>query len=576
MSDEVAQIKARVDIVDLIGSYLSLKRAGRNFVACCPFHQEKTPSFYVSPDRQSFHCFGCQKGGDVFTFVMEHENLTFREALEKLAPQAGVALDTNPNFKQDREREKKWTKLLNCAGHYFRKNFLSPQGQIARDYLKKRGFSDATIEQYKIGYAPQAWDGFIQHAKSKGFQMADLVTMGLARKKDQDRYYDFFRHRVMFPVRNAQGHLVAFGGRVLDGSEPKYMNSPETPLFNKSRTLFNFTIAKEMSKEHQHFLMMEGYTDVMMATQFNLGPAVATLGTAMTEEHMRILKRMDLPLYLVYDGDRAGQQAMERALPFILKLGIEAKAICLPSGQDPADFLLSSENWAERWQALKDASLDVFDYKMETLIKLQGIEQPEHKVSIAKAMLKDLKLNRDPIRKGVYLKSMADRLDVGLSDLEEQLNLTEKKEVVNLQFQKPSAHFKKDAPFYLLAVTLVEKYDFVTPLEELSNLPFYSSPTAKVLEKWLDAHASPGAVSHDMVMGKLTDTEKEIFSEARVAELPMEREEIKALFEEKLKAWTNDKQSLEHINGQIRQAEKEGNFEELSRLMKLKASALQK
>jgi DNA primase len=315
---------------------------------------------------------------------------------------------------------------------------------------------------------------------------------------------------------------------------------------------------------------------VMMAIQFNLGPAVATLGTAMTEEHMRALKRFDLPIYLVYDGDRAGRQAMERALPFILKLGLEAKAITLPQGQDPADFLLNTEDWPAKWQELKDSSLDVFDYKMEMLIQEKGIEQSEHKVSIAKTMLSDLKLNRDPIRKGVYLKSMADRLDVGVKDLEEQLNLSEKKEVVNLQFQKPSTHFKKDAPFYLLAVTLVDKFDFVTPLEELNNLPFYSSPTAKVLEKWLDAHATPGAVSHDLVMAKLTEIEREIFSEARIAELPMELDDIKALFEEQLKAWTNDKQSLDQISGQIKKAEKEGNFEEVTRLVKLKANALKK
>jgi DNA primase len=577
MGDEISQIKTRLDIVDLISSYITLKRSGRNFTACCPFHQEKTPSFFVSPDRQSFHCFGCQKGGDIFSFLMEHENINFREALERLASQAGVTLDQDPNFQQNREKEKRWTRLLNCAGHFFRQNYLSDQGKVAREYMEKRGFSQETIDTYKIGYAPDGWSSFIDHAKSKGYTEDELVLLGLARRNDKGHHYDFFRHRVMFPVRNAQGQVIAFGGRVLDQSEPKYMNSPETPLFNKRRTLFNFTIAKEMSKEHGHFLMMEGYTDVMMATQFNLGPAVATLGTAMTEEHVRLIKRFDLPLYLVYDGDRAGRQAMERALPFILKLGLEAKAISLPKGFDPADFLLNTEDWQNTWKNMVSESSDVFDFKLKKLIEEKGIEEVEHKVDIAKIMLNDLQLNKDIIRQGVYLDSMSEKLGVDRQDLEEQLKIKQKEKIKSTTLQRQhKTHFKKDAPFFLLALCLIEKFDFVTALEELSQLPFFSSPTAGVLEKWLKAHAQPGSLSHDMFMEKLTEREKDIFKEARVTEIPTDMDQAKLLYEEKLQQWTGSKPSLDSLNQKIKNAEKSGDMEELMKLMKEKSELIKK
>ena len=569
--DEIAQIKANIDIVDFIGSYISIKRSGRNFVACCPFHQEKTPSFHIKSDRQSFHCFGCQKGGDIFTFLMEFESLSFIDALERLAAQAGVTLQNKTNISKDRELEKTWTKLLNFAGHYFRAQFNGNAGDEARTYMSKRGFTQATLDEFKIGFAPDSWDHFVQAARQKGYNETDLITMGLAKKSEKGQVYDFFRNRVMFPARNNQGQVVAFGGRVMDKSEPKYLNSPETPLFNKSKTLFNFHRARSQLREHGHFLLMEGYTDVMMAQQFNLGPAIATLGTAMTEDHIRIIRRHDVPLYLVYDADKAGRNAMERALPFVLKLGLNTRAITLPNGQDPADFLLLNPNWPELWTQLQGESKDVFDYKLHALINQKGLDQHENKIAIAKIMMKDLELNRDPLRESVYLDSIANHLQIQRDDLEQQLNnkRKEKTSPVNLLLHQIKNNFKKDAPYYLLSVCLAEP-GYRAQLDELNHLPFLSSVCAAVLKKWLDAHQHKGEIAHATFEEQLNEVEHEIFSHARHQELP-DSHDYASFFEEKLQQWLRDKSSLDEINRQIKDAEARGDHTQLAELLKIKS-----
>jgi DNA primase len=572
--DEVAQIKANIDIVDFIGSYLSIKRSGRHFVACCPFHQEKTPSFYINGDRQSYHCFGCQKGGDIFTFLMEFESFSFKDALERLAVQAGVQLQNSGASAKDRELEKTWKKLLNFAGHYFRTQFNGELGAVARAYMSQRGFTQSTLDEFKIGYAPDSWDSLYQAALRKGFKEQDLLTMGLIKKNDRGQVFDFFRHRVIFPVRNNQGQVVAFGGRVLDKSEPKYLNSPETPLFNKSKTLFNFNGAREKLREHGHFLLMEGYTDVMMAHQFNLGPALATLGTAMTEDHIRMIRRHDSPLYLVYDADRAGRSAMERALPFVLKLGLNARAIALPNGQDPADFLLQNQDWGALWEQLKTESKDVFDYKLCSIISQRDMDQHENKIAIAKIMLKDLELNRDPLREGVYLDSIAEHLHISREDLEQQL-LNKRKD--KFKAQELNVHhlqlsFKKDAPYYLLSICLAEA-GYRAQLDEMKDLPFYSSASATVLQKWLDAHQHDGEIAHAQFEPKLSPVELEIFSHARHQDLP-EHDQYPSFFEEKCQQWLGDKNSLDEINRHIKEAEAESNIGRLKELLELKTKSI--
>lgn len=573
MGDEVAQIKSRIDIVDFIGSYVKLKKSGSNHVGLCPFHHEKSPSFNVSSNRQAYHCFGCQASGDIFSFVMAHENMDFRQALEKLAIVAGVELKQGKRSKVSFQKEKQWRKLLNLAGHFFRETFLSHEGQQAREILTSRGFSKATLDSFKIGFAPDAWSRLCDRALAKGFSKEDLVTMGLARKSEKGGVYDFFRNRIMFPVRNPQGQVIAFGGRVIDDSVPKYMNTPETPFFNKSRTLFNFNEAKNQLSEQGFFLMMEGYTDVMMVTQYNLGPALATLGTAMTEEHLRMLKRYDAPLYLVYDSDRAGQKAMEKALPYVLKLGINARAITLPDGEDPAVFFRHVEKSESLWPELKANSVDLFEYKLKALIKERGMEQTESKVAIAKEMIKELRLNRDEIREGLYLDVMAKELNIHRVDLLRQLNHEKEIEpTVNLKPKLVIHSFRKDPAYFLLCLAMVDG-GYRTRLDELATIPKGHQVTSQVLKKWLNAHSHEGDIAHVHFEASLNDLEKDVFRQARIEELPESRE-LPNFFDEKLKQWQGSKMKLIEINERISQAEAEGDQETLIALLKAKSEAL--
>jgi DNA primase catalytic core len=493
---------------------------------------------------------------------MAYENLPFVDALKHLAKQAGVELaPPTPQAQEAFAKSKIWQKAMNVAGHYFREKFLSDQGQAARQYMEQRGFTQDTLDFYKIGYAPETWDGLIQHAKSHGIDLDTLHQVGLVKLKDPQQGFDFFRNRIMFPVRNAQGKVVAYGGRVLDNSEPKYLNSPETQLFNKSQTLFNYHHAKELQREFKHFIMMEGYTDVMMAQQFNLGPCVATLGTAMTEDHVRLLKRHDLPLYLVYDADQAGQRAMERSLPFFLKYGIETKALTLPEKMDPADFLLSQSDYAEQWQQLLKNSPDIFTFKLERLIAEKG-ESIDAKVTISQELCHDLQSCRDPVRTDAYLRLLAKRLDSDIDALKKKLNLlqapTQSISQANLQSKLPSSNINRDAIFHLLAICLVE-YGYTTEIEENPNLYLPDTENAVVLKKWIDFGASgnfESSPSHDEFRAGLKTNETEIFNAANglFHKLEIEKADYEGFFKENLSKLIEISQALKSNTESLQKA----------------------
>jgi len=558
------EVKRRLDIVEIISSYVPLKKQSRDFVACCPFHQEKSPSFHVSPDRQAYYCFGCHASGDVISFVMNFENLPFSDALKQLAKQAGVTLEApTPATQQAFDQSKIWQKAMNVAGHYFRENFLSEMGKEAREYMNKRGFTEDTLSFYKIGYAPDRWDGLIQHAQQKGVALSTLHKMGLAKMKDGQQGFDFFRHRIMFPVRNAQNRVVAFGGRVLDNSEPKYLNSPETPLFIKSQILFNYPHAKELQREFKHFIMMEGYTDVMMAHQFKLGPCVATLGTAMSEDHVRLIKRHDLPLYLVYDADQAGQRAMERSLPFFLKYGVETRAITLPEKMDPAEFLLTQSDHQKQWKAFLKNSPDIFSFKLERLIAEKG-ESIDAKVQISSELCHDLKSCRDPVRLNAYLKLLSKRLDTDIQAMQSKILQiqapTQSISAADLQTKLPQANVSRDPIFHLLAICLAE-YGYTTEIEENPNLFLPDTDNARVLKKWINFGANgnyKACPSHDEFRQSLaTKSDIDIFNAANglFHRLEIAKNDYESFFQENLNKLIKISQALKANAENLKQAQ---------------------
>lgn len=355
-----------VDLVKLVGETVPLKKAGRRYVGLCPFHSEKSPSFGVDPAKQFFYCFGCKKGGNAIDFVIERDRVDFRTALEELADWAGVEL---PKFKGDGDRGDRFQRLrdaCSAAAEVYRKLLASPEGKIAREYLLGRGFTQETFDRFGLGFAPDAWDTLARHGLNRKFGEDILLEAGLLKQGDRGRY-DTFRGRVIFPIRDEQGRPVAFGGRVLPGSDSpaKYLNSPETPLFSKSKILFGLDVAKREVLSTKTAVVFEGYADAAMAHQHGIGNAVAVLGTALTPEHAAALRRLAEKVVLVFDADTAGGLATRRSVELFLREPIEVAVAELPKGMDPDEFLQAEG--AEAFQARLERATDALSFQWKLL-----------------------------------------------------------------------------------------------------------------------------------------------------------------------------------------------------------------
>jgi DNA primase len=328
------EIKSRVDIVELISEHVPLKKAGRNHKGLCPFHAEKTPSFMVNAEKQIFHCFGCSAGGDIFGFVMKHENLTFPEAKNMLAKRAGVKLrDEGGRGRGEREALRA---IQNEALKFFRKSL--GQSEAALKYIRERGITDASTDAFSLGYAPPGWHTLQEHLRGMRYKDSLIMRSGLVAS-GQRGPYDVFRSRVIFPIFDIHGEAIAFGGRIIEKGEPKYLNSPDTPLFRKGETLYALHMAKEEIRKKGYSMLVEGYLDVIMCHQAGVKNAVAPLGTALTEGHMRRLKRYSEKVLLVFDGDPAGVAAAKRSLELMLEHNFRTKVLLLPEGEDPDSII---------------------------------------------------------------------------------------------------------------------------------------------------------------------------------------------------------------------------------------------
>ena len=400
------EVKARTDIVNLIQEYVQLKRAGTNFKGLCPFHNEKSPSFMVSPERQSFHCFGCGKGGDAFTFLMEREGLTFVEALEMLARKAGVELKRSPGQKHERSRRERLIEAIAEAGVFFR-SWL-PRSKDALAYLEKRGISPAMRERFGLGFAPDGWHGLRDHLRARGYTDEDILKAGLGAE-GRHGIYDIFRARLVFPINDLQGRTIAFGGRIIGEGEPKYLNSPESEAFHKGTTLYALDHARAGIKAEGLAAVVEGYMDALMCHQHGFTAAVAPLGTALTPGQLTLLSRYSRELVIVFDGDKAGQSAARRSLGAALEQGLRPRVLMLPEGDDPDTILRREGADAFRARLLKAASPVEF-------MLAEGTD--DARVSEA---LRMVSLIPEPIMRDRAVAELADRARVGERAVREQL-----------------------------------------------------------------------------------------------------------------------------------------------------------
>jgi len=417
------KIKERLDIVEVVSDYITLKKTGKNYQGLCPFHQENTPSFTVNPDNQFYYCFGCGKGGDLFNFVMEIENITFYESLKLLAKRANIDLPKKKGYskKHNKKREQIF-EIHNLAAKFF--NYLLLNKQVANSafkYLKNRGYSEKDIERFHIGYAPDKWHSLYNFLKKREYNDQILVDSGLIGNKNNN-YYDKFRNRIMFPIFNSYGEVIAFGGRRLDDSDkssPKYYNSPETLIFHKSKNLYGINWAKKGFREKNSAVIMEGYTDVITAHKYGINNAVASLGTALAREQADLLKRYVDRVYISFDPDFAGEKATIRGLDILKDANLEVKVIQLPENTDPDDFI--KENDIEEYISLMNKANNLIEFKINRIIDNRDEYNVDERINRSKKVLEVLSQIKDPIERDVYLNKAADILNIDKNAMKQAL-----------------------------------------------------------------------------------------------------------------------------------------------------------
>jgi DNA primase len=403
----VADIKSKLSVVDIVGETVALKRAGTAYKGLCPFHAEKTPSFIVNPDRESWHCFGCGEGGDIFTFVMRRDGLEFREALERLAERAGVELSER-SAREDRHR-KRLRDALEAAIAWYREVLLrTPQAERARAYLAERALSDETLERFGIGFAPATWDALTKRLRGRGFSEEELVGAGLASPSNRGGVIDKFRGRIIIPIRDQSGRAVGLGGRIMPDAEgPKYLNSPATALFDKSRTLFAIDLAKTAIRREKLAVIVEGYTDVMAAHQAGFSNVVASLGTALTRGQIELATRYADAVALAYDVDLAGEAATQRGL--LSELGPDqsvskVRVIRIPAGKDPDELIRTDP---DAWRTAVDAAKPVVEYFMERTAASVDLSSVAGRRELTARVIALLRRVGDPIERALYLQQLA-------------------------------------------------------------------------------------------------------------------------------------------------------------------------
>jgi DNA primase len=412
--DKIADIRNTADIVDIVSEAVILKKSGKNYLGLCPFHQEKTPSFTVSPDKQIFHCFGCHEGGNVFTFLMKHQGISFPEAVKMLARRYGITLPREEWSPEQEKAESERQRLLSVnamAAEFFHRCLTEDQkGKSAREYMAKRGLTKEITEMFRLGYAPAGWDNLVNCLERKKVSLPVAEQAGLVVKKQTGGYYDRFRSRIMFPIADVTGRVIAFGGRVMDDSLPKYMNSPETPVYNKRRVLYGLESARQKCRETGTVYITEGYMDFLAVYRHGIENVVATLGTSMTVEHVRLLKGYVTKAVMVFDSDEAGVKAARRGIDlFAEEKGIKPFILSLPEGHDPDSYLMA--HGAESFLRIAADAQEAMLYLIREAIRKHGLSV-DGKLRVVSEMEPVLAGIDDDLARSLYLKELAERVGI--------------------------------------------------------------------------------------------------------------------------------------------------------------------
>jgi DNA primase len=513
--EKLEQIRAASDIVDVIGGYVPLKRAGTNFVTLCPFHKEKSPSFNVNPHRQIFHCFGCHKGGDVFTFVKEYENVTFMDAVRRLAERAKIVLEfeNQPGQQHQRHLKDKLLEIHEQIAQRWQGALASDAaGQVARDYLAKRGVSDDAIKLFRLGYAPDKWDDTVNWAISKGHELPMVAQGGLILQKEgADSYYDRFRGRLMFPICDEQGRVIGFSGRILTGDEKtaKYVNSPETPIFTKGRVIFGLDKSKRALLDREYAIICEGQLDLIACFMAGVQNVVAPQGTALTADHTRILKRYVDEVVLCFDADNAGQNAAVRSLDILLGSGLAIRVATMPAPHDPDSFI--KEFGGEAFRERIESADGFFDYYLNRLCATNDITTDKGRATVVKAMAEAVQKTGDSVLTDTYAQKTGARLGVSPAAARSEFKKTSRNRPApaasSPEIDETEAPITRPPHEEFWLLKLVLRHDeLIEPLARLVQLDWLThAGIRRLLTLRLAAHADQNWSGPASLLGELED-----------------------------------------------------------------------
>ncbi len=517
----VSEIIAANDIVDIVSGYVRLKRSGSSYMGCCPFHREKTPSFHVSADKQLYHCFGCGAGGSVIQFIMNAEGLDFPDALRFLAEKAGIRLPDDDSVEKNEEKYKRKQAIYQMnrdAALFFRECLLAQGGKVAQEYLAKRQLSGKTIANFGIGFSPSGWDGLLRHLQKKGYNRSLMVEAGLCIQNDKGHIYDRFRERVMFPIIDVKGNVIGFGGRILSGDGAKYMNSPESIVYDKGKNLFALNIAKK--SERGYYILVEGYMDVISLHQAGINAAVAGCGTALTREQAKLIAKS--PVYLCYDSDEAGMKACERAAEIFREFDTKLKVISIPDGKDADDFI--KKHGKEAFEKLIENAKTVTEHRLDVLLKGIDLEDPAQKIEmlskasqifsgIPNAVEREVYINRLAAKTGISAEAITSEVrKANAKNLRKEVQ-GELKKVVSPQ--TPDRHRvsnrRQTAEAGLLAM-LAESAKVYTKLKDRLSPEMFGSEVHKKIFEYIIRFYTDGIQGRceDYLLTSLSGNEKEL------------------------------------------------------------------
>ncbi len=522
--ETIDQIRNAVDIVEYIGSIVRLKKRGKDYLCLCPFHNEKTPSFTVSPTKQLFYCFGCHRGGDVVKFVMEHDKSGYIEALETLAERAGIAITrTEEAYESANETEKLYSVMSFAARSFYNNLTKSTEGDFELQYFKERGFTSQTMTAFGLGYSLRGWESLVGAAEKEGIVQEDLEKVGLIKRREDGSAYDTFRGRAMFPIFNTTGRVIAFGARKLyeDDTLGKYINSSETPIYHKSKVLYGLSQSKESIRQRDFVVMVEGYADLISVFQAGTKNIVASSGTALTSEQIQLISRYTKNITLVYDADSAGANAMMRGVDLILEGGLDVRIVQLPDNEDPDSFI--RKHGGDAFEELLKKSVSFIEYKANEFRRSGKFESPEGKAEAVRGLVQSIARIPDPLKRSFFIKDVSEKYDLYesmlLGELEKMTRKVPERFTAVVRTEKEKSPAPESAPTVPDELPVEERDLFSAIFEDPKEMipfifrdvqpkEFLHPVSQKLAVIMLDLFDESGAVALDRILQRL-DHEKE-------------------------------------------------------------------